>query len=325
MIHDHSHDHSHSHSGHTHLAESLARGSSRRVLRIVLLLTLGYLIAEVLGAYWANSLALLSDAGHMFSDAAALVLAWVALTIAARPATARKTYGFHRVEILAALINGLALMGLALFVVVEAVHRFQEREVVRGEVLLVVSLGGLGVNLVAAWLLSGARHESLNLRGAFLHVVGDLLGSVGAVIAGIFILWQGWYWVDPLVSLLISGLILVNAWRLVAEAVHILLEGTPAHIEVGGVEDSLRQVPGVRDIHDLHVWTITSGRHAVTAHVVVDDPQESRRILRECQSLLVDRFGLTHSTIQIEDPTFSTWVEFAPPRQEEKEREEANR
>ena len=325
MIHDHSHDHPHSHSGHTHLAESLARGSSRRVLRIVLLLTLGYLIAEVLGAYWANSLALLSDAGHMFSDAAALVLAWVALTIAVRPATARKTYGFHRVEILAALINGLALMGLALFVVVEAVHRFQEREEVRGEVLLVVSLGGLGVNLVAAWLLSGARQESLNLQGAFLHVVGDLLGSIGAVIAGIFILWQGWYWVDPLVSLLISSLILVNAWRLVAEAVHILLEGTPAHIEVSGVEEALRQVPGVRDVHDLHIWTITSGRHAVTAHVVVDDQLESRRILRECQSLLVDRFGLTHSTIQIEDPTFSTWVELTPPHHEEKEREEANR
>lgn len=327
MIHDHSHNHSHSrshsHAGHAHLPESLARGSSRRVLRLVLLLTLGYLIAELLGAYWANSLALLSDAGHMFSDAAALVLAWVALTIAARPATARKTYGFHRVEILAALINGLALMGLALFVVVEAVHRFQEREVVRGEVLLLVSLGGLGVNLAAAWLLAGARRESLNLHGAFLHVIGDLLGSIGAVIAGVFILWRGWYWVDPLVSLLISGLIIVNAWRLVAEAVHILLEGTPAHIEPRRVEEALRQVPGVRDVHDLHIWTITSGRHAVTAHIVVEDPRESRRILRECQSLLAERFDLTHSTIQIEDPTFSTWVEFPHPRHEEKQRKEA--
>jgi cobalt-zinc-cadmium efflux system protein len=311
---------------HDHVHEPAAPGgreASRRALRLVLILTLGYLVAELLGAYWANSLALLSDAGHMFNDAAALALAWIAISIASRPATDRKTYGFHRFEVLAALLNGIALIVFALFLVVEAVHRFQVREVVRGEVLLGVSLGGLVVNLVAVWLLSGARHESLNLQGAFLHVVGDLLGSLGAVIAGIFILWKGWYWVDPVASLLISGLVIVNAWRLVAEATHILLEGTPTHIEVRAVEQALREVRGVRGLHDLHIWTITSGRHAVTVHLVVEDLGEGPRILRDVQSLLANRFGLAHSTIQIEDPTFSTKVDFPPLPMVQRGREDA--
>jgi len=273
-------------------------------------LTGGYTVAELVGGYFANSLALLSDAGHMFSDVAALGLSWLAMRFASRPATGRKTYGLQRLEILAALINGVTLIALSIFIVVEAWHRFLVREEVRGDLLMVVSTGGLVVNLVAVWLLSRSGGESLNLKGALLHVLGDVLGSLAAIGAGALILWKGWYWADPLFSLLISGLIVINSWRLVAEAVNILLEGTPSHIDARAVEQALREVGGVQGIHDLHIWTITSGRHAVTAHVVIREPSENRRILREIQEMLATRFGLTHSTIQVEDPTFSTVVDF---------------
>ncbi|MFM8392655.1 MAG: cation diffusion facilitator family transporter [Acidobacteriota bacterium] len=316
--HDHRHEHSggsggrkesaHAHHHHHHHLD-LSRLSAQRVLLVVLVLTSAYLIAEAIAGYLANSLALLSDAGHMFSDVAALGLSWLAMRFATRPATVRKTYGLQRLEILAALINGITLIALSIFIVVEAWHRFAVQEVVKGELLMYVSLGGLAVNLVSAWLLAREGHGNLNVRGAFLHVIGDLLGSLAAVLAGGLIVWKGWYWADPLFSLLISGLIVINSWRLVAEAVNILLEGTPSHIDAREVEQALREVAGVQGIHDLHIWTITSGRHAVTAHVVVREASESRRILREMQALLSARFELTHSTIQIEDPTFSTVVD----------------
>lgn len=308
---DHHHHTHHHHKGHdrTHHLD-LARAGAQRTLLIVLVMTTLYLIAEAVGGYLANSLALLSDAGHMFSDVAALGLSLLAMRFAARPATGRKTYGLHRLEILAALINGVTLIAISIFIVVEAFHRFLVEETVNGQVLIIVSLGGLLVNLVAAWLLSRGGQGDLNMRGAFLHVLGDLLGSVAAVLAGALIVWKRWYWADPLFSLLISGLIVINSWRLVAEAVNILLEGVPSHVDSSQVERALREVEGVRGIHDLHIWTITSGRHAVTAHVVVVEPRESPRILREMQSLLATRFDLTHSTIQIEDPTFSTVVDF---------------
>lgn len=303
-VHDH-HDHHHHHHH-----PDWSRRSAQRALLIVLTLTGLYLVAELVGGYLANSLALLSDAGHMFSDVAALALSWLAMRFAARPATTRRTYGLQRLEILAALINGVTLIALSIFIVVEAYHRFLVAEPVNGRLMMVVSLGGLVVNLIAAWLLSREGHGDLNVRGAFLHILGDLLGSVAAVLAGALVLWKGWYWADPLISLLISGLIVLNSWRLVAEAVNILLEVAPAHVDGMAVEQALREVSGVQGIHDLHIWTITSGRHAVTAHVVVREPHESRRILREIQSLLAERFQLTHSTIQIEDPTFSTVVDF---------------
>lgn len=306
--HHSSHDHPHHHLPHHHL--DLSRRSAQRLLLVVMGLTGVFTVVEVVGGYFANSLALLSDAGHMFSDVAALGLAWLAMRFAARPATGRKTYGLQRLEILAALINGVTLIALSIFIVVEAWHRFLVREEVRGDLLMVVSVGGLAVNLVAAWLLSREEGGSLNLRGAFLHVIGDLLGSLAAVGAGALILWKGWYWADPLFSLLISALIVFNSWRLVAEAVNILLEGTPSHIDALAVEQALRGVGGVMGIHDLHIWTITSGKHAVTAHVVIREPGENRRILREIQEMLAARFGLTHSTIQVEDPTFATVVDF---------------
>jgi cobalt-zinc-cadmium efflux system protein len=268
------------------------------------------MVAEAVGGYLANSLALLSDAGHMFTDVAALALAFLAARFTSRPATPRKTYGFYRLEILAALANGVTLIILSLLICYEAMHRLRHPEIIDAATLIWISTGGLAVNIISAWLLSREHHENLNMRGAFLHVLGDLFGSVAAIAAGVMIFWRGWRWADPAFSIVISVLIIINAWRLVADSVNILLEATPSHINAASVEQAIRTVPGVRDVHDLHIWTITSGRHAVTAHVVVKDASENYRILRELRELLAAEFALTHSTIQIEDPTFSTVVNF---------------
>ncbi len=305
--HDHVHDQARHVANHHH---DHARGASQRTLLIVLVLTFVYMIAEAIGGYLSNSLALLSDAGHMFTDVAALALSLFAVRFASRPATPRKTYGFYRLEILAALANGVTLIVLSLLICVEAYHRLRSPEEVRGWTLIWISLGGLIVNLISAWMLSRAHKESLNVRGAFLHVLGDLLGSVAAIAAGVFIIWRGWRWADPVFSVFISVLIIYNSWRLVADAVNVLLEGAPSHINAAAVEQAIGAIAGVRAVHDLHIWTITSDRHAVTAHVVVNDASESYRILREVREMLAERFALAHSTIQIEDPTFSTVVNF---------------
>lgn len=307
--HDHAqhlHDHPHEHHHHDH-----ARGASQRTLLIVLTLTFGYMLAEAIGGYWANSLALLSDAGHMFTDVAALALALFAVRFASRPATQSKTYGFYRLEILAALVNGVALIALSVLICVEAFHRFRQPEEVQGWTLVWIAVGGLGVNLVSAWLLSRShKHDNLNMRGAYLHVLGDLLGSVAAIAAGVLIVWKGWRWADPLFSVVISLLIVWNSWRIVAESVNVLLEGVPSHIKSADVEQAIKGIAGVREVHDLHIWTITSDRHVLTAHVVVANADQSCRVLREVRALLAERFHLSHSTIQIEDPTFSTVVNF---------------
>jgi cobalt-zinc-cadmium efflux system protein len=195
---------------------------------------------------------------------------------------------------------------LSLLICFEAYQRLRHSEEVKGWTLILISSGGLIVNLISAYLLAKGQRETLNVRGAFLHVMGDLLGSVAAIAAGVFIIWRGWMWADPVFSVVISILIIYSSWRLVADAVNILLEGTPSHINIAAVEQAMRTVAGVREVHDLHIWTITSGRHAVTVHVVVNDAGESYRILRELRELLAQRFALTHSTIQIEDPTFAT-------------------
>lgn len=278
---------------------------------IVLVLTFGYMVAEAIGGYLANSLALLSDAGHMFTDVAALALSLLAVRFASRPATSRKTYGFYRLEILAALANGVTLIVLSVLICIEAYGRFRQPEEVQGWTLVWISLGGLLVNVISAWMLSRShQHDNLNMRGAYLHVMGDLLGSVAAIAAGVLIVWKGWRWADPLFSVIISLLIVYNSWRIVADAVNVLLEGAPSHINPSAVEQAIREVAGVRDIHDLHIWTITSDRHVLTTHIVVSSADESCRVLREVRSMLTERFELAHSTIQIEDPTFATVVNF---------------
>jgi len=293
-----------SHDHHSH-----ARGVSQKLLLIVLSLTFAYMIAEAVGGYFSNSLALLSDAGHMLTDVAALALSLLAMRFASRPATARKTYGFYRLEILAALANGVTLLLLAFLICYEAYERLQQPEGVNSVALIAVAAGGLVVNIVSAKLLSSVGHDNLNIRGALLHVMGDLLGSIGAVTAGVLVLWKGWLWADPAVSVLISLLIIYSAWRLVSDAVNVLLEGVPSHINAAAVEEEMRTVSGVQDVHDLHIWTITSDRHALTAHVVISELSESYRILRELRVLLAAKFSLTHSTIQLEDPLLSAIVE----------------
>jgi cobalt-zinc-cadmium efflux system protein len=311
--HDHAHHHAHHHEHRDRRHHDHTREASQRTLLIVLALTFGYMLAEAIGGYLANSLALLSDAGHMLTDVAALTLSLFAVRFASRPATPRKTYGFYRLEILAALANGVTLIVLSLLICVEAYRRLRNPETVQGWTLIWISVGGLVVNLISAWMLSHSHDENLNVRGALLHVLGDLLGSVAAIAAGVMIIWRGWIWADPTFSVAISVLIIYSSWRLVADAVNVLLEGTPSHINAAAVEEATRTVAGVRAVHDLHIWTITSGRHAVTAHVVINDASESYRILREVREMLAARFDLTHSTIQIEDPTFDTVVIFKKP------------
>ncbi|MBO0860321.1 MAG: cation transporter [Chloracidobacterium sp.] len=310
MVSHHDHDHAHHHPGRDWRGHDHTREASQRTLLIVLVLTFGYMLAEAIGGYLANSLALLSDAGHMLTDVAALTLSIFAVRFALRPATPRKTYGFYRLEILAALANGVTLIVLSILICVEAYSRLRNPETVQGWTLIWVSTGGLAVNLISAWMLSHSHEESLNVRGALLHVLGDLLGSVAAITAGVMIIWRGWVWADPVFSVVISLLIIYSSWRLVADAVNVLLEGTPSHINAASVQEAMRTVSGVRAVHDLHIWTITSGRHAVTAHVVINDASESYRILREVREMLAQSFALTHATIQIEDPTFDTVVNF---------------
>ncbi len=295
--HEHTHDHAPHAPSHAH-----GHGAPQRTLLLVLLLTFAYMLAEVIGGYWANSLALLSDAGHMFTDVAALALSFLAVRFAARPATPNKTYGFYRLEILAALVNGVALIVLSLLICLEAYARMQKPEAVNAWVLIGVSLGGLLVNLISAKLLSHKQHDNLNVRGAFLHVLGDLLGSVAAVLAGVMIVWRGWYWADPVFSVVISLLIIYSATRLVRESVNVLLEGTPSHLNPKTIEQALLTVAGVQAVHDLHIWTLTSSRHLITAHVVVGDCRESPRILGELRKLLATEFALDHATLQLEEP-----------------------
>ncbi len=298
----------HSHPQPLHTRHDHNRSVSQRTLLTVLSLNFGYMLAEAVGGYLANSLALLSDAAHMLTDVAALALSLLAVRFASRPATPRKTYGFYRLEILAALANGVTLMVLSILICYEAYHRLRQPESVQAQTLIWIALGGLIVNLISARMLLRVHEENLNLRGAFLHVLGDLLGSLAAIAAGLLIIWRGWMWADPAFSLLISALIVYSAWRLVSDAVNVLLEGTPSHINPALVEQAIRSVVGVRDVHDLHIWTITSDRHAVTAHVVIDELGEGYRILRELRALLAEHFGLTHATIQLEDPLLSAMV-----------------
>jgi cobalt-zinc-cadmium efflux system protein len=271
----------------------------RRRLTWVLALTAGVMVAEVVGGVVGRSLALLADAGHMLTDVAALGLALLAARLAHRPASPERTFGLIRIEIVAALVNGAALLAITAWIVVEAVRRLGAPPEVRPDILLGVASLGLAANLVAAVVLHRSHSHSLNVRGAYLHVLGDLLGSVGAVIAGGVILLTGWRAADPLISIAISLLILHGAWRLIRESVDILLEATPRHIALSEVHTRLVSIPGVSGVHDLHVWTLTTGMVAMSGHAVVTDPADGQRVLQEAQARM-DELGIRHSTVQIE-------------------------
>ncbi|MEW5929835.1 MAG: cation diffusion facilitator family transporter [Gemmatimonadota bacterium] len=298
----HHHGHGHHHHGH-----GTAGARNRRRLAITLGLAAVYMVAEAVGGWLANSLALLADAGHMLSDVAALALSLFAIWIAQRPATPQRTYGYHRTEILAALANGATLIAISLLIFVEAFRRLAEPQPVAGGLVMAIAVGGLAVNVAGLLLLHGGKDESLNVRGAWLHLLTDALGSVGAILGGAAVWAFGWYWADPAVSVLIGLLVIWSAWHLVKESVAVLLEGTPPHIDVGEVRAAMVQVDGVEEVHDLHVWTITSGMEAMSGHVVVaGDPtlRSSSEVLAELHRLLHERFGLHHMTIQVETPEF---------------------
>jgi cobalt-zinc-cadmium efflux system protein len=260
------------------------------------------MLAEAIGGFLTNSLALLSDAGHMLADAASLVLALVALWFAARPATAKKTYGYYRMEILAALANGAALVVISLLISYEAIHRIKSPQDVKGFEVTLIAIGGLGVNIISAFVLHSASHQNLNVRGAFLHVIADALGSVGAIIAGMLIWLRGWVLADPLISIAMCLLIIYSSWQLIRESVNILLEGTPSHINIRAVVEVMHAVAGVVDVHDLHVWTISSGMEALSAHVTIEVGASHRETLDTLQERLRSEFNIGHVTIQIESP-----------------------
>lgn len=285
---------------HDHFQGSLKdRKTQRRKMRWVLGITAGFMVAEVVGGILANSLALLADAGHMFTDVGAIGLSLVAMRLAQRPPNARKTYGYVRLEILAALVNGAALLFIAVFILKEAWERFQTPPEVDGPLMLTVAVIGLGVNLVGAFLLHDHAGESLNVRGAYLHILGDLLGSVGAITAGVLVLWQGWMMADPVISVVIALLLLAGAWRLVREATDVLLEAAPRHVDVEDLVEDLRNIRGLEELHDIHVWTLTSGFVAMSGHGVIQDLTMHRRILDEINQRLNDR-GIRHVTFQLE-------------------------
>ncbi|MCX6023060.1 MAG: cation diffusion facilitator family transporter [Chloroflexi bacterium] len=291
------------HGGHEHHAPQTlsAAAKSQRRLTMVLGLTTAYMLAEVAGGLLTNSLALLADAGHMFTDVLGLAMALVAIRFAQRPATPAKTYGFYRAEILAALVNGVVLFGIAGYILYEAWLRFREPQQIDSLPMLTVALGGLAVNLFGAGLLHSGAGESLNIRGAFLEVLSDLLGSVGVIGAAAIIYFTGWQQADPLVSVLIGLFILPRTWSLLKSALDVLLEATPSHIDLHQVEDSMRQTPGVESVHDLHIWTITSGFVAMSGHVLAKE-RPSGDVLHDLRLRLRQQFGIEHVTLQVEQP-----------------------
>jgi len=267
---------------------------------IVLSLVVGYLAVEVAGGLLTNSLALLADAGHMLTDAAGIGLALLAIWFAGRPATPEKSFGYYRIEIFAAVVNAVILFGVAAFILYEAIQRFAAPPQVTGLPMLGVAVIGLGVNVVSMRLLHAGAQGSLNLRGAYLEVLGDFLGSVAVIVAGLVIILTGWTPIDPIASVVIAGLILPRTWALLREAVDILLQATPRGVDIDEVRRHILRARGVSDIHDLHAWTLTSGLNVVSLHAVMDPGADPALVLEELCACLTDDFDMEHSTIQLE-------------------------
>jgi cobalt-zinc-cadmium efflux system protein len=282
---------------HSHAHEHRLVGDRRR-LGVALALIAGFMVFELVVGILADSLAVLADAAHMLSDAAALGVALVAAWIAARPVSAERTFGSMRAEILAALANGVMLVALAIWILVAAIDRLRDPPDPLGGWILAAGLVGIAVNLAAAAVLRG--RTSLNLRAASRHVLSDLLGSIGVVVAGVIVLATGWAYADPLVSLAIAALVLASSWSVLRDSVTILLEGTPAGMDAGEIGSAMVSVPGVQEVHDLHVWTITSGFPSLSAHVLVPEGDDCHAVRRLLEEMLGERFGLTHTTLQVE-------------------------
>jgi cobalt-zinc-cadmium efflux system protein len=283
-------------------SESRAHSSAQRNMLVVLSITAGIMIAEIIGGLLANSLALLSDAGHMLTDLLALGLSLVAMRFARKPPTPAKTFGFYRLEILAAFCNGMLLLIISLYIFYEAYHRLIDPREIKGLYMLLVAAIGLLANGAGIAILRKSTLRSLNMRSAFFHLVGDTISSAGVIVGGIVIIYTGWYMVDPIISILIGGLILRGAYSLARESIDILLEATPKDINVEEMASDLVRIEGVKDVHHLHLWTITSGLYAMSAHVVINDLliSKSSQILEEIEKLLQGKYSMEHITIQFE-------------------------
>lgn len=299
--------HGHDHHAHDH------RSASRRALLWVLGLTLAFTAVEIAGGIWTDSLALLADAGHMVSDNVAIVLALVAVTLARRPSTPTRSFGLQRAEILAAFVNGLTLVLVSGWIVWEAVQRFDDTPEILGGWMLVVALAGLLVNVLAATILIRAGRESLNVEAALRHVFADLLGSGAVLVAALVIVTTGWTLVDPLVSIGIALLIVASAWGVLRDSTSILMEATPSGIDAAAVATAIVDVDGVTSVHDLHVWRITSGFDALAAHVLVGRGEDCHGLRREIEAVLRDRFGITHTTLQVDHDASDALIELERP------------
>lgn len=297
-MHAHSHGPGHHHGHHQH---AHGAGASERRIGFAALLTGAFMVAEFAGGLISGSLALIADAGHMLTDFAGLSLAWIGFRVARRPADPKRSYGYGRFGVLVAYTNGLALFGIAIWIVVEAWHRLQAPGEILGGVMLVVAIGGLVVNLLAFWLLHGGDRENLNVRAARLHVLGDLLGSLAALGAAVVILATGWTPIDPILSVVVSLLILGSAARIVRESGHILLEGTPAHLDPKEIARDLKSaVPGVIDVHHIHAWSLTQDRPLVTLNARVSDALPPSAITAAIKARLKSEFAVDHVTVELE-------------------------
>ena len=295
MSHTHTHDHPHLHD------HAVPDAHPSRKLLFAFVLTTLMMVAEVVGGAFSGSLALLADAGHMMVDALALLLALVGAWMATRPADARRSYGYGRMEVLVGFVNALSQFVLVGWIIYEAIARLLHPGEILSGTMLVVAVIGLLVNLLVLRMLHGHAHDNVNLAGASLNVLGDLLGSVAAVLAALAIRWFGWLWADPVLSLLVSLLILNSAWRLLRLSAHILLEGVPDGMDSVAVEASLRGVdPSIRDVHHLHVWQLASGSRMATLHAVLHEPADSAQALHAIKQMLRDHFGIQHVTVQID-------------------------
>ncbi|MCB2211452.1 cation diffusion facilitator family transporter [bacterium] len=288
MGHGHGHDHGHG-------------DSSRKALWYAFLINAAFLVIEIIGGWISGSLALLADAGHMLSDVAALaVVLWVGY-IAKKRATANHSYGFGRVEVLSGFLNGLVLWAISIGIAVEAWRRLQAPQEIDVAIMLPVAVAGLLANAGSAWVLYAHRSHDLNMRAAFLHLMADAAGSVGAILAGFAILLKGWTWVDPAASVLIAVLIVVSSWSLIRESVHILLEGTPPDLNLEEIRQALVEIDGVRSCHDLHVWNVSSREPMLSAHLQREHGCTTAPILDAAKQLLLEKYHIRHSTLQIED------------------------
>jgi len=289
------------HGSHDHSGPDAVHANNERLMGLAALLTGSFMFIEVIGGIAAGSLALLADAGHMLTDFASLALAWFAFRLARRPADWKRTYGFDRFQVLIAFTNGLALFVIAGWIVYEAIERLMGTPHVSGGIMVVVATAGLLVNVISFWLLQGADRENLNVRGAAIHVLGDLLGSVAALIAGAVILLTNWTPIDPLLSLVVAAIIVRSGWHVVEASAHILLEGAPKELDTRDIgPDLVANVAGVSEVHHVHVWSITQSRRIATLHALIGDTEDSDKLVKGIKARLKDRFGLDHATVEVE-------------------------